>query len=373
MTNATDDWSDQPTPEDAAIDAVFPTRSGRHDLYAEAMRLVGARHSKNALVSLVNWLLHRELRARTDTLKDTRSRIKSIQAAAQAFKDELREEMPDGLECATAWGALETNINVTIRDLDDLIGNQPARADIEHAERLFAELNDLRTTFQTQHPDGLFCVLQAIAAETRMLLQKFPKDHELYGKLEEVIKAVTRIKGESQLQQYVKGLAFGSTGDWAKIASNARQQLKSGTKAPSSTKTTQLESGLAAITSKMLKSAGISYNWPSYPKLRAVTKPILLVGGMFIPKKLESIYERFGFKLDWHTIDHGNPKAHATVVQRIQSGKVGAIIIVEGFMRHDAYKPIVNACEQYGVPMAYGDKAGVAAIHSAFDTLESKL
>lgn len=53
-------WSeDKPLPEDAAINATHPIKTGRHDLYQEAMRLVGAKHSKGALVDLVNWLLHR--------------------------------------------------------------------------------------------------------------------------------------------------------------------------------------------------------------------------------------------------------------------------------------------------------------------------
>lgn len=52
-------WADRPTPEDDAIKAAFPTRSGRHDLYAEAQRLVHDRHSKFALVALVTWLLLR--------------------------------------------------------------------------------------------------------------------------------------------------------------------------------------------------------------------------------------------------------------------------------------------------------------------------
>lgn len=57
---------DEPLPEDAAIEAAFPTRSGRHDLYAEARRLVGARRSKAGLVALVTWLLVEvdEVRAR---------------------------------------------------------------------------------------------------------------------------------------------------------------------------------------------------------------------------------------------------------------------------------------------------------------------
>ncbi len=54
------EWDgDTPLPEDDAIRAAHPTRTGRHDLYAEAMRLVGARHSKGGLVELVNWLLYR--------------------------------------------------------------------------------------------------------------------------------------------------------------------------------------------------------------------------------------------------------------------------------------------------------------------------
>lgn len=52
-------WEDKPIPEDKAIDAAHPVRSGRHDTYAEAMRLVGAKHSKYALIELVNWLLIR--------------------------------------------------------------------------------------------------------------------------------------------------------------------------------------------------------------------------------------------------------------------------------------------------------------------------
>lgn len=50
--DAHDEWSD-------AIDAAFPTRSGSHVEYATALQMVGNRHSKGELVSLVNWLLVR--------------------------------------------------------------------------------------------------------------------------------------------------------------------------------------------------------------------------------------------------------------------------------------------------------------------------
>jgi hypothetical protein len=47
-----DEWTD-------AIKAAHPARSGAHDEYATAMKMVGHRHSKGELVALVTWLLAR--------------------------------------------------------------------------------------------------------------------------------------------------------------------------------------------------------------------------------------------------------------------------------------------------------------------------
>jgi hypothetical protein len=47
-----DEWTDD-------IKQAFPTRSGSHEEYAVAMKMVGHRHSKGELVALVNWLLVR--------------------------------------------------------------------------------------------------------------------------------------------------------------------------------------------------------------------------------------------------------------------------------------------------------------------------
>lgn len=52
-------WTDEdrPLPEDDEIMAAHPMRTGNHERYAEAARLVGAKRSKYALIDLVNWLL----------------------------------------------------------------------------------------------------------------------------------------------------------------------------------------------------------------------------------------------------------------------------------------------------------------------------
>lgn len=55
-----DSDEDKPLSEDEVIREAHPLRTGRHDLYREALRMVGARHSKGGLVDLVTWLLHRD-------------------------------------------------------------------------------------------------------------------------------------------------------------------------------------------------------------------------------------------------------------------------------------------------------------------------
>lgn len=69
-------WDDdKPLPEDEAIKAAHPLRSGRHDLYQEAMRLVGAKRSKGALVELVTWLLLQRAPTRDEMLVEGLKRM----------------------------------------------------------------------------------------------------------------------------------------------------------------------------------------------------------------------------------------------------------------------------------------------------------
>lgn len=96
-----------PRPEEqAAIDAAFPTRSGRHDLCAEARRLVSERHGKGELVALVNWLLHREERAKASARFDRAShddlKAEAIQAEVSTLKaicNEAADSLAGALEC----------------------------------------------------------------------------------------------------------------------------------------------------------------------------------------------------------------------------------------------------------------------------------
>lgn len=50
-------WEDQEDEWSKEIEEAHPVVSGSHDTYLKAMKMVENRHSKAALVDLVNWLL----------------------------------------------------------------------------------------------------------------------------------------------------------------------------------------------------------------------------------------------------------------------------------------------------------------------------
>lgn len=60
---------DQALPEDEHINAAHPLLTGDYELHADAVRMVGAKRSKNALVDLVNWLLARAVESERQALQ----------------------------------------------------------------------------------------------------------------------------------------------------------------------------------------------------------------------------------------------------------------------------------------------------------------
>jgi len=75
---------------------LFPTRTGRHDLYARAMQLVGNRHSKAGLVALVNALLAERAPKSIESVLEAavnwvRLHVSGIGAPNEADLEEMRE------------------------------------------------------------------------------------------------------------------------------------------------------------------------------------------------------------------------------------------------------------------------------------------
>jgi hypothetical protein len=247
--------------------------------------------------------------------------------------------------------------------------------DVEAAKKLIAEIEALRIDVKNQHPVRLFPLLQAVVAEVRELLDNLPEDNFLHERLQQLIPVLGALKNEGKVEEYIRGLAFGSQGDWRRLSYKNRQKVEQFDRdvAASEWHPTAKSSKAKKTSGEEAPDSNGTHQWPSLPHLRKLTKPVLLAGGMIIPEKIKNVHERFGITVEWHEIDHDNPRASGVLLQRIRGGKIGALVLLEGFMKHSTFKPVVEACNNMKVPFAMGDKAGIASLQSAFAELDRKL
>jgi hypothetical protein len=187
-----------------------------------------------------------------------------------------------------------------------------------------------------------------------------------------------QLRTDGGVVDWIEGLAFVAQGPWEQIAVECRRKVEAFDRDVRRTETASQSAPKEPKEPKPKKTEEpeaptSEHQWPDLPNLRSLTKPVLLAGGLIIPEKVRSIKERFGIKVEWHEIDHDNPRASTQLVSRVRAGKVGAVILLEGVMRHSTFKPVTAACSNMGVPYAMGDKAGIASLQSAFAELERQL
>jgi hypothetical protein len=255
---------------------------------------------------------------------------------------------------------------------------EPTALDIERAKALLDEVRSFQAGPKEDHAIRLRALFQAWVAECRMLLDKFPEEHSLHMDLvEEVIRGVAALKGTTGVTDFIKGLAFGSRENWYRIAKDNRDRVK---RFDRDTEASKPKSSKPKSSPKNPKpeteAPKTSYQWPELTLLRkymaATEEPLLLVGGSFQdPAKIESIYERFGVKVEWCPFSHDNARAVDTIAARIVSGKVSGVMLIEGFMSHKAYRRLMKAADQnITVPIAMAGKGGITSIGNALDDLE---
>jgi len=258
--------------------------------------------------------------------------------------------------------------------------------DVEAAWKLVEEIDALRSDVAAgkYHHTRLGPLLQAVVAEVRIFQDRLPSHHEASERLGSYLPVLGALKIEGGVTGFIRGLAFGSTGDWENIARKCRRKVAeydrdaekpvTAARRPSQKEpVTALGAALAKVKLTEDKKIPAPHSWPKLPHLRALEGPILLAGGLIIPEKITSIKERFGFDVEWHEIDHDSPRGENTLEKRVRARKVGAVLLLEGVMRHSTWKSVVDACTVAGVPYAMCDKAGTASLEAAFNDLERKL
>lgn len=266
-------------------------------------------------------------------------------------------------------------------ELLDAIAGEPEAEDYdpEDIRVLIAKVDGLSQKKWKEHPpQRLLPLIQAYAAEIRYWQEKVSSSSHLHWQLGQSVKMLAAIKYDSGITEFVKGLAQDSKADWGHLAQVAYGHVrkfdqdaakplipKKGEAPPSKpSKPQKVENEV--------EPAPTSFSWPKLPKLRAATavKPLVFVGGIPAPNKIESVHERFGFEIEW--VEVYRNKGDSSAITRVSNGTVGAVVILEKFLGHRTSEKLVEVCKAKGIPWAYGGNAGTATLQRALELLDTK-
>lgn len=257
----------------------------------------------------------------------------------------------------------------------------------EDRKAIWAILNEIdsisKSDYRNENRTKLYHHIQALAAECRLWMAKLPPDNALADKLGGVgIRALGGIRGDSGMTTFVNGLGFGQKGDWAALAAEHRRKYENfvepAPKPPPTPKVGTLGAKLLAalpVEKPKPEPEATHYEWPELPLLRAAIedKPLLVVGKYRQDdEKLEALKERFGIEAEWAEVDHDSPRSVDAIATRV-SKKIGAVIFLEGFMRHDTWSRISKVATTNSVPWAMADRGGIGSFEKALHDLEGKL
>lgn len=233
-------------------------------------------------------------------------------------------------------------------------------------QQLLTEIDDLSTD---DHPLRLTPLLQAMAAEIRLWLDRVPSHGDLYHELSGRIPFLGKIRREAGIEEFVKGLSRDHRADWARVAREARAKVKR----------YDLDAGEAVAPrkdpsgrDKTEVTEKISYVWPDWPSLRSLERPVYLVGGLPKAEKVAQVRERFGIDVQWYAIEASSAKATSALLERVRNGSIGAVVLLEGLVSHTVSDEIRTTCLAEGTPFAFGDRAGIADLSRALEQIEGK-
>ncbi len=99
--------------------------------------------------------------------------------------------------------------------------------------------------------------------------------------------------------------------------------------------------------------------------------PIVVVGG--VGRKATSLPRELEERIEWIDTERQGTVAIGNLTQRIRSGRVGALVLLEGLVGHRHSEPLVGAARESGIPLAYAGKGGRAALDRALGDVLARL
>lgn len=278
----------------------------------------------------------------------------ALQDALEALQDLLEPPQPEAAlpepEAAPPW-------------------NDPQL--IEEARRVLHEVsaNDL----DGDHPLRLAHRLQIHVAECRNLMDKIPVQHPTHQALVGALRRLGAIRGEANVDTFIKGLARHHREDWPRVIRQAREAL---TKYD-----LDADQGPSSTPEKRKKGNGqaperdSSPEQVSLPKLLAAQangRMVVIFGGLRVEEKLRSLKDRTGIIAEWMESEEGSPRNSSNGISRVRKGKVSGVVILEGLLSHPLWRSLADTCDAEGIPYAMGGRGGIGSVVQCLETFEAK-
>lgn len=105
----------------------------------------------------------------------------------------------------------------------------------------------------------------------------------------------------------------------------------------------------------------------------AASQTIVVLGGLDTRDVIARLTTESGIDVERIQVDQNRPRQIAPLAERIAGGRVGAVVVVNGFMSHATIIPVVDATRLANVPLAYAGKGGLRKLLRAFADLERQL
>lgn len=285
-------------------------------------------------------------------------RLEGVKIKARYFPVTPASEAPAASEVASDFAPVTRDVARAAAD--------EAAASLPAVDLVFEELD--RALAGDMHPMRLGAVLQSVVAKVRQLQRRFPQDHPARRRLDDLIRRVTIVRAERDLA-FIQGLRRDATANWEIVGRDALRRVaafdaEAMGQAASSTPhaqppMTDLARGARAST---------------LPRLVALSseESVVLVGGVIKNDVLDHVRIHHGLAAEWVGLPGTDAHASRALVERIRSGRVGAVVVLEGLTASNQIKTVVDACKDASVPFAYGGRGSGESLQSALSELESR-
>jgi hypothetical protein len=194
-----------------------------------------------------------------------------------------------------------------------------------------------------------------------------------------ILRALTGLANARPLGTPVFGLSRTHRGNWAALARKAREDReRRGAAAQRANRMASYSSSRMPV-GKPATDPGEDDGGEDAPldvpllAARSRAAQVVIVGGVAKPEKLARVRRSTGIAVEWVGLDAGKSAATvASLAKRIREGRLAALVFLNGLMDHKQSEPLLAAAREVGLPTAYADKAGGAALARAFLELEKR-